>query len=186
MKYDLEAWFPAARTFRELVSTSNCTDYQSRNLDVRFAQTGPKVAGGGGGDAAAAATQFNNSQNDFVHMLNATMTATERTLCCIVENYQTPEGIRVPDVLKPYMMGRDFIPFVRPDPGTKEGKKFSAPLAATPVPPPSAATASTAGAASPAPPSLVGQGSGPALDKLDDLERRMAAMSSKLDDVLQI
>jgi hypothetical protein len=46
-----------------------------------------------------------------VHMLNSTLTATERTLCCILENYQTPEGVRVPEVLQPYMMGIDFIPF---------------------------------------------------------------------------
>ncbi len=47
----------------------------------------------------------------FVHMLNSTLTATERTICCILENYQTPEGVRVPPVLQPYMMGIDFIPF---------------------------------------------------------------------------
>jgi seryl-tRNA synthetase len=46
-----------------------------------------------------------------VHMLNSTLTATERTLCCILENYQTPDGVRVPPVLQPYMMGIDFIPF---------------------------------------------------------------------------
>jgi len=181
MKYDLEAWFPAARTFRELVSTSNCTDYQSRNLDVRFAQTGPKAA-----EAGAPSTQFNNSQNEYVHMLNATMTATERTLCCIVENYQTPDGIRVPDVLKPYMMGREFIPFLRPDPSTKEGKKFKVPLAAPGVPPIAEGASAAAAAPAPSPSSSTGQVSGPALDKLDDLERRMAAMSSKLDDVLQL
>ncbi len=38
-KYDLEAWFPASKTYRELVSTSNCTDYQSRRLDIRYGQT---------------------------------------------------------------------------------------------------------------------------------------------------
>ncbi len=37
-KYDLEAWFPASKTFRELVSCSNCTDYQSRNLEIRYGQ----------------------------------------------------------------------------------------------------------------------------------------------------
>lgn len=44
-------------------------------------------------------------------MLNSTLTATERTLCCILENYQTPDGVRVPPVLQPFMMGIDFIPF---------------------------------------------------------------------------
>ncbi len=46
-----------------------------------------------------------------VHMLNSTLTATERTLCCLLENFQTPEGVRVPKVLQPYMMGIEFIPF---------------------------------------------------------------------------
>ena len=44
-------------------------------------------------------------------MLNSTLTATERTLCCVLENYQTPDGVRVPPVLQPFMMGIDFIPF---------------------------------------------------------------------------
>lgn len=44
-------------------------------------------------------------------MLNGTMCATERTLCCIMENYQTPEGVIVPEVLRPYMGGKDFIPY---------------------------------------------------------------------------
>jgi seryl-tRNA synthetase len=92
-KYDLEAWFPASKTYRELVSCSNCTDYQSRRLDIRLRV--PKEQGG----------------SKFVHMLNSTLTATERTLCCVLENYQTPDGVRVPPVLQPFMMGIDFIPF---------------------------------------------------------------------------
>ena len=43
-------------------------------------------------------------------MLNGTLCATERTLCCILENYQTEEGVKVPEVLQPYV-GVDFIPF---------------------------------------------------------------------------
>jgi hypothetical protein len=46
-----------------------------------------------------------------VHMLNSTLSATERTLCCILENYQTPDGVRVPELLQPFMPGVDFIPF---------------------------------------------------------------------------
>eukprot|EP01023_Acetabularia_acetabulum_P037410 TRINITY_DN3545_c0_g1_i9.p1 TRINITY_DN3545_c0_g1~~TRINITY_DN3545_c0_g1_i9.p1 ORF type:complete len:518 (+),score=86.55 TRINITY_DN3545_c0_g1_i9:69-1622(+) len=95
-KYDLEAWFPASKTFRELVSCSNCTDYQSRRLEVRLRT--PKGAGG-------------EQQKQYVHMLNSTLTASERTLCCILENYQTPEGVKVPEILKPFMFGIDFIPF---------------------------------------------------------------------------
>ena len=70
---------------------------QSRRLDIRLRV--PKGQGGEGGG------------NRFVHMLNSTLTATERTLCCVLENYQTPDGVRVPKVLQPFMMGIDFIPF---------------------------------------------------------------------------
>ena len=44
-------------------------------------------------------------------MLNATLCATERTMCCIVENYQTEEGVRIPKVLQPFMGGKEFIPY---------------------------------------------------------------------------
>ena len=96
-KYDLEAWFPSSKTWRELVSCSNCTDYQARRLEVRCGA--PKKGPEG--------------KKAYVHMLNSTLTATERTLCCVLENYQTPEGLRVPDVLVPYMQGITFVPFVR-------------------------------------------------------------------------
>jgi seryl-tRNA synthetase len=96
-KYDLEAWFPGSKAHRELVSCSNCTDYQSRRLGTRFGQQGGK-----------------DTKREYAHMLNSTLTATERTLCCLVENYQTPTGIRVPDALIPYMHGQTFIPFKVP------------------------------------------------------------------------
>ncbi|KAK9828382.1 hypothetical protein WJX81_002118 [Elliptochloris bilobata] len=96
-KYDLEAWFPASRKFRELVSCSNCTDYQARRLEVRL--RAPKAPGA-------------PERKDYVHMLNCTLTATERTLCCVLETYQTPEGVRVPPLLQKYMPNcQDFIPF---------------------------------------------------------------------------
>ena len=94
-KYDLEAWFPGYDAYRELVSCSNCTDFQSRGLDVRL-QLGKEKQG---------------KEKAFVHMLNATLCATERTMCCIVENYQTEEGVRVPKVLQPFMGGIEFIPY---------------------------------------------------------------------------
>lgn len=94
-KYDLEAWFPGYGTYRELVSCSNCTDYQSRGLDIRL-QLGKEKTG---------------KDKVYVHMLNATLCATERTMCCIMENYQTEEGLRVPKVLQPFMGGVDFIPY---------------------------------------------------------------------------
>ncbi|KAG1654588.1 hypothetical protein FOA52_008735 [Chlamydomonas sp. UWO 241] len=99
-KYDLEAWFPASKTFRELVSCSNCTDYQSRRLDVRVRGTGD--AGG---------NKHTHTHTPQVHMLNSTLTATERTLCCVLENFQTPDGVRVPKALQPFMAGIEFIPF---------------------------------------------------------------------------
>jgi len=52
-------------------------------------------------------------------MLNGTLCATERTLCCILENYQTKEGIKVPAVLQPFV-GTEFIPFTKPIPKTKD------------------------------------------------------------------
>lgn len=83
-KYDLEAWFPNAGKFRELVSGSNCTDYQSRNLNVAYGF--PKE----------------NEKTKYIHMLNCTLCAVQRSLCCIVENYQDGDSIVVPEVLRPY------------------------------------------------------------------------------------
>jgi len=94
-KYDLEGWFPGFSEFRELVSCSNCTDYQSRSLEIRY---GVKKQGA--------------REKKYVHMLNSTLTATGRGICAILENYQTDQGIVVPDVLQPYMGGLKFIPFV--------------------------------------------------------------------------
>ncbi|CAH3148365.1 unnamed protein product [Porites lobata] len=100
MKYDLEAWFPGSGAFRELVSCSNCTDYQARRLKVRFGQT--KKMGEG---------------TEYVHMLNATMCAVSRTICALLENYQTEEGIALPPVLKPLLPeGLDFLKFVKSAP----------------------------------------------------------------------
>lgn len=73
-KYDLEAWFPFQGEYKELVSCSNCTDYQSRALEIRY---GTKKA--------------TDARKSYVHALNATLCATERTLCCILENYQTED-----------------------------------------------------------------------------------------------
>jgi len=95
MKYDLEAWFPGYKAYRELVSCSNCTDYQSRALGIRYAIKNIEKG----------------QPQPFVHLLNGTLCATERTLCCIMENYQTPDGVNVPEVLQPFMMGIKFIPY---------------------------------------------------------------------------
>ncbi|XP_073305736.1 serine--tRNA ligase isoform X2 [Primulina huaijiensis] len=104
-KYDLEGWFPASNTYRELVSCSNCTDYQARRLETRYGQ------------------KKGNDKPKYVHMLNSTLTATERTLCCILENYQKEDGVEIPDVLRYYMGGKTFLPF-KNDPGKEtKGKK---------------------------------------------------------------
>jgi len=95
-KYDLEAWFPYQGAHKELVSTSNCADYQSRRLEVRH---GLKKGG--------------EERKQYVHMLNGTLCATGRALCCIAENWQTPEGLTIPPVLRPYMQGREFLPWVK-------------------------------------------------------------------------
>src|SRR5271156_860175 len=71
-KYDLEAWFPYQKEYKELVSCSNCTDYQSRALEIR----------------CGAKKQLDKTKR-YVHCLNGTLCATTRTLCCILENYQT-------------------------------------------------------------------------------------------------
>lgn len=93
-KYDLEAWFPASKMYIELVSCSNCTDYQARRLGITY---GKKENGEG--------------SERFVHLLNSTLTATTRTLCCILENYQKEDGVEMPEVLRPFMGGLDFLPF---------------------------------------------------------------------------
>nr|XP_023018858.1 serine--tRNA ligase, cytoplasmic [Leptinotarsa decemlineata] len=100
-KLDLEAWFPGSGAFRELVSCSNCLEYQARRLLVRYGQT-----------------KKMNATTDFVHMLNATMCATTRVICAILENNQTDSGIKVPAVLKVFMPEeyQDEIPFVKPAP----------------------------------------------------------------------
>jgi seryl-tRNA synthetase len=94
-KYDLEAWFPGYNNYRELVSCSNCTDYQSRAMEIRCGQ------------------QRVNQTKRYVHMLNATLCATGRAICCLLENYQEKDGVRIPEVLVPFMGGITFLPFVR-------------------------------------------------------------------------
>ncbi|KAJ1555185.1 Cytosolic seryl-tRNA synthetase [Nowakowskiella sp. JEL0078] len=101
-KYDLEAWFPFQTEYKELVSCSNCLDYQSRRLDIRV---GTK--------------KLNDQVKNYVHCLNCTLVATERAMCCVLENYQTNEGVIVPEVLRPYIGGKEFIPFIKDLSGKK-------------------------------------------------------------------
>jgi len=58
--------------------------------------------------------QNDEQSKQFVHMLNSTLTATERTLCCILENFQKEDGVEVPKALQPYMGGVEFLPFKQP------------------------------------------------------------------------
>ena len=79
-KYDIEVWFPAQKQYRELISVSNCTDYQARKLNVKFGQ-----------------------DKDIAHTLNGTAIATERAICAILENFQQKDGsIKIPEVLQKY------------------------------------------------------------------------------------
>ena len=85
-KYDLEAWMPVQGRFREMVSCSNCTDYQARRLRIRYR------------DKQSEATRI-------VHTLNSTAVTT-RVLVAIAENFQQKDGtVRIPEVLSPYMGG---------------------------------------------------------------------------------
>ncbi len=91
-KYDLEGWFPGSETYRELVSCTNCGDYQARKLNTRYG------------------IQGDQDSLKICNTLNSTAIATERTICCILENYQQEDGtIIVPEVLIPYMNGKKVI-----------------------------------------------------------------------------
>lgn len=87
-KYDLEAWMPGRGErgeWGEVTSTSNCTDYQARRLNIRYKRRGEKGT-------------------HFVHTLNGTAVAISRALIAILENYQQPDGsILIPDVLRPWI-----------------------------------------------------------------------------------
>lgn len=89
-KYDIEYWSPADSEYRELTSCSNCTDFQARNLNIRVKRADGKI--------------------EFVHTLNGTAVSLARSLVAILENFQTEEGdVIVPEVLRPYMGGREKI-----------------------------------------------------------------------------
>jgi len=90
-KYDIEAWFPRQQAYREVVSCSNCTDYQARRLGIRMGKAGRPGKG-------------------VPHTLNSTAIATSRGLAVLLEQYQQPDGsVTVPSVLRPYLGGRTSI-----------------------------------------------------------------------------
>ena len=88
-KYDLEAWLPGAGDYKEVVSCSNCTDYQANRLRMRFRTT---------------------EGNEAVHTLNSTAIATSRALVAIMEQNQMEDGrVSVPKVLRPYMGNQEVL-----------------------------------------------------------------------------
>jgi len=83
-KYDIEAWIPSEGRYRETHSTSNCTDFQARRLNIRY--------------------RDKTGELNFLHTLNGTAFAIGRTLIAIIENYQQKDGsILIPTVLQPYL-----------------------------------------------------------------------------------
>jgi seryl-tRNA synthetase len=92
-KYDLEAWMPGRGTageWGEVTSTSNCTDYQARRLNIRYRTK-------------------NEKGTQLVHTLNGTAIAISRAIIAIMENHQQADGrIRIPAALQPWM-GKEFI-----------------------------------------------------------------------------
>ena len=88
-KFDLEAWLPGAGQYKEVVSCSNCTDYQANRLRMRYRTS---------------------EGNEAVHTLNSTAIATSRALVAIMEQNQTKDGrVSIPEILRPYMRGQEFL-----------------------------------------------------------------------------
>jgi seryl-tRNA synthetase len=89
-KYDIEYWSPVDGKYRELTSCSNCTDFQTRNLNIRVRRKDGTV--------------------EMLHSLNGTAVSLARSLVVILENFQNEDGtLTIPPVLRPYMGGRDRI-----------------------------------------------------------------------------
>ncbi len=83
--YDIESWMAGQDAYREIVSCSNCLDYQARRLKIRFRDK-------------------TNEDTQYLHTLNSTLVATTRVLVSIMENFQTKDGhVRIPQVLQSYM-----------------------------------------------------------------------------------
>jgi seryl-tRNA synthetase len=96
-KIDVEAWFPRQQAYREVVSCSNCTDYQARRLGIRLGKAG-------------------KPEKRVPHTLNSTAVATSRALAVLLETYQQPDGtVTIPEVLRPYLGGlASLTPDTRP------------------------------------------------------------------------
>lgn len=91
-KYDIEVWMPAQNAYREMISCSNCTDYQARRLNIRYREKEGAPPTG------------------HVHTLNSTVLATGRTIVATLENYQQQDGaVIIPEILRKYMGGVEII-----------------------------------------------------------------------------
>ncbi|MBB6450610.1 seryl-tRNA synthetase [Geomicrobium halophilum] len=89
--YDLEVWLPSYEDYKEISSCSNCEDFQARRANIKFKR---EVKGA----------------SEFVHTLNGSGLALGRTVAAIIENYQDEDGsIRIPEVLQPYMGGKQSL-----------------------------------------------------------------------------
>ena len=107
-KFDCEAWVPTQGRYRELTSTSNCTDFQTRRLDIR-GRFPPRRLGTGSGVKPIAT-------------LNGTLVAIPRTIVAILETHQQADGsVRVPEALQPYLQGREVLEVTVVDDGVSRG-----------------------------------------------------------------
>ncbi|GAB2217136.1 hypothetical protein Droror1_Dr00000298 [Drosera rotundifolia] len=104
-KFDIEAWMPGLARYCEISSASNCTDYQSRRLGIRYRPSEPSATNPTKGKS--------NAATQFVHTLNATACAVPRMIICLLENYQQEDGsVIIPEPLRPYMGGVERITYI--------------------------------------------------------------------------
>ncbi|KAH7567718.1 hypothetical protein ACOSP7_010186 [Xanthoceras sorbifolium] len=102
-KFDVEAWMPGLGRYGEISSASNCTDYQSRRLGIRYRPSEQSSSNPKKGKGNLAPTQF-------IHTLNATACAIPRMIICLLENYQQEDGsVIIPQPLRPFMGGLELI-----------------------------------------------------------------------------
>ena len=89
-QYDIEAWFPRQEAYKEVTSAGNCTDYQSRKLNIKYTD---------------------GKEREYVHLLNNTMVATSRAMVAILENFQQKDGsVKIPKVLHKYLNFKEIKP----------------------------------------------------------------------------
>ncbi|CAN6461474.1 unnamed protein product [Victoria cruziana] len=105
-KFDIEAWMPGLGRYGEISSASNCTDYQSRRLGIRYRPSPPEQSL----PPHAKKGKSNIARTEFVHTLNATACAVPRMMICLLENFQQEDGsIVIPQVLRPFVGGFNVV-----------------------------------------------------------------------------